>query len=117
VVGPGIQELAPVDVARLMSEHDVVLVPSLVEAFGMVAVEAIASGRWVVARNVGGLRDIIADGENGTLVDDDDFAGALERVPGNWDPVKLSDSVARFRLAEWQQGMAAAWQELLDGRA
>ncbi|HET7646596.1 MAG TPA: glycosyltransferase, partial [Candidatus Limnocylindria bacterium] len=56
LAGPGIRELPPAQVARLMAEHDVVLVPSRAEGLGMVALEAIASGRWVVARAVGGLR-------------------------------------------------------------
>jgi teichuronic acid biosynthesis glycosyltransferase TuaC len=113
LAGPGLQELAPADVARLIAEHEVVLIPSHVEGFGLVAAEAIGSGRWVVARRVGGLPDIVTDGQNGTLVDDDDFAGALARVPDTWDPERLSQSVERYRLGEWQAKMAAAWAELL----
>lgn len=113
LAGPGLDELAPSDVARLIADHDIVLVPSLVEGFGMVALEAIGSGRWVVARRVGGLPDIVLDGVNGTLVDDDDFAGALQRVPDSWDPIALSQSVARYRLGAWQAKMAEAWAELL----
>jgi glycosyltransferase involved in cell wall biosynthesis len=113
LAGPGLQELAPPDVARLIAEHEVVLIPSIVEGFGLVAAEAIGSGRWVVARDVGGLPDIVIDGQNGTLVRDEDFAGALDRVPDTWDPDLLSQSVAKYRLAEWQAKMAAAWSELL----
>ncbi len=68
-----------------MQAHDVVLVPSVEEPFGIVAVEAIASGRWVVAAAVGGLPDIVIDGVNGTLVSDGDYEGALARVP-DYDP-------------------------------
>ncbi len=55
LVGPGLREVDPSEVPALMAAHDVVLVPSLEEAYGVVAAEAIASGRWVVARAVGGL--------------------------------------------------------------
>ena len=113
-VGPGLRELPPGEVARLMSEHHVVLVPSTAEAFGLVAAEAIGSGRWVVARDVGGLREIVIDGTNGTLVSDDDFAGALARVPDEWDPFEIARSVSRFSLSAWQAAMANAWDEILS---
>jgi glycosyltransferase involved in cell wall biosynthesis len=111
LVGPGLRDLEPEDVPSLMAEHDVVLVPSVAEAFGLVAVEAIASGRWVVARAVGGLRDIVVDGVNGTLVEDGDFAGAMARVP-DYDPAAIAPTVARYDLARWQAQMAALWDEL-----
>jgi glycosyltransferase involved in cell wall biosynthesis len=46
---------------------DVVLVPSRVEPFGNVAVEALAVGRPVVAARAGGLPEIVTDGETGLL--------------------------------------------------
>jgi glycosyltransferase involved in cell wall biosynthesis len=77
-----------------------------------VAVEAIASGRWVVASDVGGLREIVIDGVNGTLVDDGDFAGAVERVP-EYDPNALAATARRYSLERWQAGMARVWDEVL----
>jgi glycosyltransferase involved in cell wall biosynthesis len=111
LVGPWLRDLDPQEVPDLIAAHDVVLVPSVAEPFGLVAVEAIASGRWVVARKVGGLRDIVVDGENGTLVDDGDFAGALARVP-DYDPFAIAPSVERFSLAAWQASLARIWDEL-----
>jgi len=111
LVGPGILDVQPDEVPRLMAEHDVVLVPSAAEPFGLVAVEAIAAGRWVVAADVGGLRDIVMEGVNGTLVADGDFAGALARVP-DYDPDALPATVARFSLAAWQRAMAGIWDEV-----
>jgi D-inositol-3-phosphate glycosyltransferase len=48
---------------------DVVLVPSRSESFGLVALEAAACGRPVVASDVGGLRTIVESGRTGFLVD------------------------------------------------
>lgn len=111
--GPGIHELTPSEVARLMAEHDVVLMPTRAEAFGLVAAEAIGSGRWVVARDVGGLREIVIDGVNGTLVADDvGWDAALAAVP-DYDPKVVAATVARYALSSWQERMAEAWQELL----
>lgn len=47
---------------------DVVVLPSLVEPFGIAAVEAMASGKPVIASKVGGLKDIVVNGETGFLV-------------------------------------------------
>ncbi|CCG01728.1 glycosyltransferase family 4 protein [Blastococcus saxobsidens] len=62
---------------------DVVLVPSRVEPFGLVAVEALLLGRPVIASRVGGLPEVIEDRRTGLLVD-----------PG--DPRMLADAIIRL---------------------
>lgn len=111
LVGPWLHDVDPSEVPALIAAHDVVLVPSVAEPFGLVAVEAIASGRWVVAGAVGGLRDIIVDGVNGTLVADGNYRDALARVP-DYDPFELPATVERFSLARWQERMASIWADL-----
>lgn len=71
------------DVAPFLRSLDVVVVPSLSEAFGLTALEAQALGRPVVASAVGGLTDIVAHGESGLL------------VPAG-DPGAIADAVARL---------------------
>lgn len=51
---------------------DLVAVPSYSESFGLVALEAQACGAPVVAASVGGLREAVADGVSGLLVDGHD---------------------------------------------
>ncbi|MGZ8475284.1 MAG: glycosyltransferase [Candidatus Limnocylindria bacterium] len=111
LVGPWLRDVEPSDVPQLMAEHDVVLVPSVAEPFGIVALEAIAAGRWVVASAVGGLRDIVIDGVNGTLVDDGDFEGALAAVP-DYDPHAVAATAERYRLERWQREMSEIWDAL-----
>jgi glycosyltransferase involved in cell wall biosynthesis len=112
LVGPWLRDIEPKDVPALIAEHDVVLMPSMAEPFGLAAVEAIASGRWVVAAAVGGLRDIVIHGVNGTLVSDGDFRRALETVP-DYDPYEVARTADRWSLERWQEAMATIWEELL----
>lgn len=71
------------DVSELMQAGDAVVIPSLTEAQPRVAVQAFAVGRPVVASRVGGVPEIVRDGETGRLVPPADpaaLADALERV-------------------------------------
>ena len=106
----------PSEIPALMSEHSVVLVPSRAEGFGLVAAEAIANGRWVVASAVGGLLDIVSEGLNGTLVADGDFAAALARVP-DYDPATVASTAGRFSIDEHRKRMAETWRFVLEDRA
>ncbi len=81
----------------------VIACPSHREGFGVVAVEAMAHGRPVVASAVGGLRDIVADGETGMLVPPGDIASlrsALERLLGDAELRRSMGEAARARVRE-----------------
>jgi glycosyltransferase involved in cell wall biosynthesis len=115
-VGPGIREVDPADIPALIAEHDVLLVPSQAEPFGVAAVEAIASGRWVVASAVGGLTEIVIDGVNGTLVSDGNFARALAAIP-DYDPAAVAATAERFGRAQHWAGMRAVWERVRAERS
>lgn len=68
------------DIGDIMAALDVLAVPSLSEGFGLTAVEAMAIGIPVLATRVGGLPEIITDGENGLLVPPKDPAALAERL-------------------------------------
>jgi glycosyltransferase involved in cell wall biosynthesis len=79
----------------------VVAVPSHREGFGMACAEAMAYGRPVVAGAVGGLLDLVADGETGLLVPPRDvpaLRGALERLLGDRELRRRMGEAARERV-------------------
>jgi glycosyltransferase involved in cell wall biosynthesis len=63
-------------VSRAFEDAAIAVVPSLGEGFGMVALEAMERARPVIASAVGGLPEIVVDGETGLVVPAAD-AGAL----------------------------------------
>jgi len=81
----------------------------------MVAAEAIASGRWVVARAVGGLTEVVHDGVNGTLVTDGDFGRALAEVP-DYDPETVAATADGFSRKLTWEGMRDVWSQVVASR-
>jgi len=67
------------EVARIMNVSDLAVVPSRVEPFGLVAIEALACGTPVVVTNQGGLPEFVNESV-GALVDVDDAQGLAEAI-------------------------------------
>jgi glycosyltransferase involved in cell wall biosynthesis len=94
-------------VAPVFERAAIVVVPSLGEGFGMVALEAMERGRAVIASDVGGLPEIVADGRTGLLVpagDADALARAIVELAGDPARVAALGAAGRERaLAEFSQ--------------
>lgn len=65
------------DVARFHAAADVFVLPTTYEPFGIVIIEAMASGLPVITSRLAGAADAIKHRRNGTLLDDPRDAGAL----------------------------------------
>jgi glycogen synthase len=100
------------ELARRYGRAAVVACPSRREGFGVVAAEAMAHGRPIVASAVGGLLDLVVHGETGLLVPPGDVA-ALRAALGQL----LADADLRRRMGEAGRARARAelsWDRVLD---
>ena len=68
------------DIPELLAQMSVVTVPSLNEAFALSLVEAMSMGKPCVASNIGGIREILVDRENGLLVEPGNPRALASRV-------------------------------------
>ncbi len=66
--------------AQLLRDADIFVLPSYNEGLPFAIIEAMAAGLPVVATPVGGIPEIIRDGENGFLVSPGDVDGLAERL-------------------------------------
>jgi glycogen synthase len=60
------------DLAGLIRDSTLVVMPSRYESFGLVVAEAMMHGRPAVASDIGGIRELIVDGDTGLLFTVDD---------------------------------------------
>ena len=91
------------DIAAVLSDLDLVVVPSKLEGMGRVAVEAYAAGVPVIAFAVGGIPEIVTDRETGFLVPDKTaqaLAGCIREVL-RANPADLHRIAANARRA-WE---------------
>ncbi len=104
---------------------DVCVVPSHYESFGLVAVEAMASGVPVVASRVGGLTGTIKDGETGYLVPwlcPEPFAERIELLLDN-EPLRRNlgesarEAVGVYRWENVSDRILAVYEELIEAHS
>jgi glycosyltransferase involved in cell wall biosynthesis len=99
----------------------VVVVPSMGEGFGMVALEAMERSRPVIAAQIGGLGELVQDGETGLLVppgDAEALCEAIVRVAGDLELAQRMGEAGRRRaLSRFLQSYCTDRTEVLYGEA
>jgi glycosyltransferase involved in cell wall biosynthesis len=91
------------DAPRIVQAFDIIAVPSHVEPLGNATLEAMAAGLPVVGSHVGGIPEMIVDGETGTLVPPSDppaLASALEHIVADTDRRAAMSRAARTRAIQ-----------------
>jgi glycosyltransferase involved in cell wall biosynthesis len=108
------------DVAPLLAVADVVTIPSREEGQSIVALEAMASRKPVVASRVGGLAETVVDGGTGILVPPGDAAAlgvaldALADAPETrraMGDAGLARVLDRYTLAQMMERLTAVYRE------
>ena len=98
------------ELVKLYSSSAVISVPSLYEPFGLVALEAMASGRPVVVGRVGGLAEIVDDELSGFIVepgDHLDLATRLAALLSNRELARTQGLAARHRAEQFDWAIIA----------
>jgi alpha-maltose-1-phosphate synthase len=114
-----IQQMLEVTAVRQLLSHATVFVcPSVYEPLGIVNLEAMACGAAVVASDVGGIPEVVADGQTGLLVHYDEadvrafrhgLAAAVNRLLGDSALTQTFGIAGRERaMAEFGWAKAAA---------
>jgi len=101
--------------ASLLREARIVLVPSHSETYGLIALEAAASGVPVVAASSGGLRESVVDGVTGVVLDSRDpvaWGETVTRLLGDRELWQRLARASRERALEHPWSLSAA--ELSD---
>ncbi len=88
-------ELVPV-----LQHADVFLLPSAIESFGLAALEALAVGVPVIASRVGGLPEVVVDGETGFLHPVGDVAAMAASAAAICGDPALADRMGRAARAD-----------------
>ena len=89
------------EVINLMTSADVLVVPSIYEPFGIVALEGMATGVPVVASQVDGLAEIIEHDRTGIFVfpkNPESIAWGIERILSDYDHAKWMTENAKEKL-------------------
>ena len=111
------------DMPRFLSALDVFVSPATTESFGIALIEAAAAGVPSVATRVGGVFDIIIDGETGLLVAPHDpkaLAGAVAGLLGDRrTATKLAEHARRRAIMEFSpdamvEGTLAVYADALQ---
>jgi glycosyltransferase involved in cell wall biosynthesis len=113
------------DAPELLASCDVFVLPSLYEGLPVSVLEAMASGKPVVATRIGGTDEVIQDGQTGLLVppgDPEGLAQAIQRILADRPLAERVGVEARARVhkefsAETVAGRTAEiYEELIERR-
>ncbi|WP_226680079.1 glycosyltransferase family 4 protein [Sutcliffiella horikoshii] len=98
--------------ATLLKRCDLLLVPSIYEPFGIVAIEGMAAAKPVIAARTGGLSSIIKDGESGLMFEPGDADDLSKKILSIIENPTLGAILGEMALNEVKQKYN--WEDVRD---
>lgn len=108
--------------AAYLEAMDLFILPSLTEGTPMALLEAMSAGVPIIASSVGGIPDIVKDGEHGLLIRSGDFAGLSKAVKRLLREPELRNLLAcnasslierNYGMGQWIQRLDSIYQDLM----
>ena len=91
------------DIKEILSAIDILVIPSLLEGFPMITLEAMAMAKPIIATNIDGITEQITDGINGILTppkDSSAIAQAIITLINNRGKAKAMGLAARKKVEQ-----------------
>jgi glycosyltransferase involved in cell wall biosynthesis len=92
--------IAPAQVQKILAEADILCMPSHSEGMPVAAVEALKFGVAIVASDIPGVRDVVDDGVNGSLVPLGDLTAFAQRLRSL---LENESTLAAMKRASWEK--------------
>jgi glycosyltransferase involved in cell wall biosynthesis len=112
--------VARAEISSLYAEHEIFVLPSLMEGMPLVVLEAMASGMPVVTTESSGMTDLIEDSHDGLLVipgDADSLASAITKVCLDGELRQRLGSAAQEKMKRYTWSASARRHEMVFNRA
>ena len=91
------------DIREILAAIDILVIPSLLEGFPMVTLEAMAMAKAIIATRIDGVIEQITDGENGILVPPQDHDALTESILKFIQDKELSKRLGRLARKKVEQ--------------
>jgi glycosyltransferase involved in cell wall biosynthesis len=102
--------LTGTDLSRTFANFDVLAFPSETDTFGLVVLEAFASGVPAVVTNCGGPQYTVRHGSSGYIARDfEEFVASTAKL------MSEPELLASMRVAARQQALATSWDRIFEG--
>lgn len=96
------------DTLQVMAQHTIFVMPSVREGFGIVYLEAMASGCLTIGTQKEGIADFIREGENGFLIPPESPGAIAERISWCFDHPEETNRIAQQGR---QDALTQTWEK------